>query len=170
MLANTQSIKELEEVLSREIDLYEEYLSLLKGDLDLMARLNIEELETSNKAKTTILLKVQAIEEARQKLVSQISQEKSISEEKVKITDICKTLPEDSSKRLMSLRDRLAFVMKSIRDMQDQATAFAETSLCWIDGSMETLKRLLAPTSIYNARGKVDEPDSFAGRKLESKA
>ncbi|PIR21637.1 MAG: hypothetical protein COV44_11970 [Deltaproteobacteria bacterium CG11_big_fil_rev_8_21_14_0_20_45_16] len=164
------SIQELRDVLLTEIALYEQYASQLEGDSQLMAELKTDDLESSNKAKATILLKIQAVEQARQQVVKRIAEEKGIQEEKVKITDICATVGETESSMLMQLREKLQMAIHRIRKMQQEAGYIVRASLQWIDGSMSTLKNLLTPVGTYNASGRVDHPGSFAGRVVENKA
>jgi len=169
-MTSTDQITELERVLSQEIELYESYATQLANDADLMTRMKIEELEQSNKAKATILLKIETLDQLRQRIVHEVAQNFGIAEEKVRITDICEHLEEEKSTSLLNLRKRLHAVTEQIRHIQSEASSFVNTSLSWIDGSMSTLKRLLTPTGTYNAQGRVDHPSSFAGRTVENKA
>jgi|GEM_PF-7093524 len=163
-------IDELKGVLTQEIQLYENYARHLEGDTDLMIRLQTEELEASNKAKATILLKIQVVEQARQQLVVQIASETGMAQESIRITDLCKLLQEDDERILLELREKLQKVIAHIREIQDSATHLVKASLTWIDGSISNLKRLLTPSGVYNARGRVDRPDTFSGRVVENKA
>jgi flagellar biosynthesis/type III secretory pathway chaperone len=163
-------IAELERVLRDEISLYESYADCLIQDADLMTQMKIDELEKSNKAKATLLLKIEAVDQLRQRIVKEIALEVGLSEDRIRMTDLCEKLDSGSSKSLLGLRDRLREVTNKIRKIQEDASAFVQSSLSWIDGSMSTLRRLLAPTGTYNARGRVDHPSSFAGRVVENKA
>lgn len=166
----SRSITELKDVLLEEINLYQKYAEYLQGDSDLMVQLKTEELEESNKSKATLLLKIKAVEEARQKLVSRIAQEKGIQEERVRITDICKTCTDEESKTLLALRERLQTVIQAIRVIQDDAQMLVKSSLRWIDGSMNNLKHLLDPSGVYNKQGVVGRPQTFQGTVVENKA
>lgn len=168
MEANSK-ISELEKVLLEEIKLYESYAEVLGADTDLMTQMNIDELEQSNKRKATLLLKIDAVDQLRQRTVQEVAQELGIPEEKVRLKDIAEHLSGSGSESLLSLRDRLKSVTNKIRTIQADASGFVQSSLSWIDGSMSTLKRLLTPTGTYNARGRVDHPSSFAGRVVENK-
>ncbi len=162
--------QELAKVLSEEIALYEKYHAHLKSDQDLMTKLLIDELETSNKAKATILLKIQALETARAQLVTKVAREKGIPEEGIRVQDICKTLSAEESKMIMELRTRLLSTIESIRELQNECQAFVSSSLTWIDGSMRQLRNLLSPAGTYNAQGRVGAPGAFSGQVVEHKA
>lgn len=163
------SVSELEKVLLGEINLYEKYAALLESDTQYMMFLKIDELEESNKAKATLLLKIQNIEEARQRLVSQVANERGIKSENIKISDLCQNLSSQEAERLVTMRDRLLQVIVRIKDIQSDTAQFVQSSLTWIEGSMATLRRLLSPNSTYNNRGKVDQASTFAGRVVENK-
>lgn len=168
--AMTQQIYELEQVLRDEIRLYESYADCLVQDIELMTQMKVDELEKSNKAKATLLMKIETLDQLRQRAVKALATELGISEENVRMTDISEKLEAGSAGNLLGLRDRLKEVMNKIRKIQSDASSFVNSSLGWIDGSMATLKRLLTPTGTYNARGRVDHPSSFAGRVVENKA
>lgn len=173
MNSNTKSnlsIAELEKVLMNEIHLYESYAEQLEKDTDLMVALKIDELEQSNKTKATLLMRIQAVEEGRQLLVKKIAEEKGLSPEGVKVSDICERIDQRDGEKLLKLREKLLEVIGRIHDIQNQAGQLVQSSLSWIEGSMATLKRLLSPSGTYNSRGKVDHPQSFAGRVVENKA
>jgi len=160
----------LERVLAEQLKLYEQYAECLKSDREYMAKLKVEELEKNNKLKNTLLLKVQAMDEARKAYVKQIALEKQIPEENVKIADLCRVLSPDVSARLQNIRDRLQAAIHSLKKVQTETTLLAHSSLAWINSSMATLKSLLTPTGTYNLQGKVDHPHVFAGRVVERQA
>ncbi len=161
------SVADLEKVLMEEIDLYEKYLGFLQSDSEFMTKLKIDELENNNKSKTTLLLKIQAVDQARQTLVKNIAQSKGIKEEKIKIQDLCGALTPTESARLLKLRDRLSALVDQLKKIQGQTTQLAHTSLAWINSSMATLQRMLTPTGTYNPQGRVDKPGLFSGRVVE---
>lgn len=168
--ASEPTISELARVLLEEIHLYEKYAELIKGDSERMTLLKVDELEESNKAKATLLLKIQTVEQARQKLVAKISEEKKITQETVSVSHICEHLNANDSLQLQQLRDRLQTVIQEIREVQEEASYLVRSSLTWIDGSMSNLKRILTPSGIYDARGKVGNKSTFSGRVVENKA
>lgn len=166
-LKKIDPIESLERVLLDQLELYEQYAVLLKGDAERMARLKIDELEQSNKEKNTILLKIQTMDKARQNLVRQISKTLNLSEESVKMTDICKVIGGQMSQRLHQVRDHLHAIISDLKNVQEQTTLLADTSLAWINGSLTALKGLLTPVGTYNFHGKVDDAKLFAGRTVE---
>lgn len=168
--ASEPTVAEMARVLQEEIMLYENYCDLLRSDSELMIKLRADELDESNKTKATILLKIQTVEKSRQQIAQKIATEKGMSVENITITDICEKITQEDGRTLLGLRDRLKSVIAEIRDIQEEASYIVRSSLTWIDGSMTNLKRILAPSGTYNARGRVDHPDSFSGRTVENKA
>ena len=164
------SAQELADVLMQEIEHYETYLEYLAGDEERMVTLRTEELEESNKAKATLLMKIQTMEQARKKIVEKISTEKNIAADQVKLRDLCKHLKVDDGEILLSLRERLIAVVEKIRKVQLEASYLVASSLTWVDGSMATLKQMLMPTGVYNNTGKVNDKSAFSGRVVENKA
>lgn len=160
----------LERVLESQVELYEQYGLHIQADRELMSRLKVSELEQNNKIKNTLLLKLQAMDQARQSLVKRIAADHKISEEVVTIKDICRVLSGEMSERLLSVRDRLQASIEKLKELQDENTQLASASLSWINGSMATLKRLLTPVGTYNLQGQVDHPSTFAGRNVEKLA
>jgi len=169
-LREKNPVAELEAVLRQEIKLYEDYATHLKDDIERMIKLDIEDLERSNKVKNTLLLKLQAVDQARQQLVQQIAKEKKIQEENIRIHHICGVVTEEEGKRLEELRDRLQAAMKAIKNLQEETSLLAKSSLGWINGSMASLKRLLTPEGTYNFQGQIGNSAAFAGRVVEKEA
>lgn len=163
-------VKALEQVLRQQIEMYEQYEGHLRADQELMSKLKIAELEQNNKMKNTLVLKLQAMDQARQALVKQVAAQYKISEEVVTIRDICKVLSTEVSDRLLALRERLLTIMQSLKGLQEQTTTLANASMQWVNGSMATLKKLLTPTGTYNIQGQVDHPSVFSGRNVERRA
>lgn len=170
MTAMNKPAQDLEVVLKEEIRLYEKYGEFLKGDSDRMTQLNVEELEASNKAKETIVLKVQALEQVRQQLVFKLAKEKGISSEKVRLKDLCDHIETDQSQKLMNLRSELVAFVENLKVNQRQTATLAKSSMHWIEGAMGTLKNLLSPSGTYDARGNVGKSKLFAGHVVENKA
>lgn len=167
MAQTLTQIEALEKVLTEEIELYKNYISLVESDKERMSQLNIDELEKNNKAKGTVLLKIQTVDQARQNLVKQIADVHKISVEKITIEDICRVISSGEAHRLKTLRAKLVGAIEYLKKVQDETTALATASLGWINGSMETLKRLLTPSGTYGPQGKVGRPNVFSGRMVE---
>src|SRR5690606_7627244 len=98
--AKKDLVTQLEDVLQEQLGLYIKYTDHLKADRELMTKLNVGELEHNNKVKSTLLLKLQAMDQARQNLVRQVSKELGIPEGKVKLDDICSKLGSAKSLKL----------------------------------------------------------------------
>lgn len=158
------TVEELEKVLQQEIDLYRQYAEALTKDADLMASLKIDELEKSNKVKNTLLLKVKALDQARQNLVRQFAAAHQMTEENIRIADICERVSAVEAKRLKSLRDELQKIVLELKGVQHSTAALAQTSLNWVNSSIASLHRLLSPTGTYNLQGKVEREEHFTGR------
>ncbi len=167
---NNQGIQSLEKVLADQLEAYEAYARLVKEDEENMAHLRLDKLEHNNKLKATILLKIQIMDEARQNLVKQVAERFNLPKDKVRIADICRAIGGPVSHRLTELRTRLHTVINSLQDLQERTTLLANTSLSWINSSVNTLKGLLTPTGTYNTRGHIDKPGMFAGRTVEKQA
>jgi hypothetical protein len=160
-------VQGLEQVLQQQLELYSDYMTHLNADVNLMSKLHIDELEKNNKAKTTLLLKIQTMDQARQNLVKQIAKANNLKEEQITIEDICKTLSTETSQRLLQLRTKLQNLIQELKLVQANASNLANASLVWINSSMSTLKQLLTPSATYNPQGQVGEPGMFSGRTVE---
>lgn len=165
--AQHNPISALENVLLEQLDAYETYARLVQEDEENMARLRLDKLEHNNKLKATLLLKIQTMDQARQNLVRQIARRHQLNEESVRIQDICKAIGGQSSERLTQVRGRLQQVIQSLRQLQERTSLLAETSLSWINSSVNTLKGLLTPSGTYNPRGRIEKPGMFSGRTVE---
>src|SRR5688500_12265953 len=108
----------LEKVLLEQLNLYCQYRDLLKADGALMTALKIDELEKNNKAKSTILLKIQAMDQARESWVGKVADLYKLTREKVRLSDICAAAGGDVAKRLNTLRDALQNTMSELKVIQ----------------------------------------------------
>jgi len=161
------TVEELTKVLRQEIQIYRDYATSLGGDQDLMSKLNIDELEKSNKAKGTMLLKLKALDQARQNLVRKFAVANAMPEDQIKISDICEKVGAKEAEVLRGLRDELQMLIAQMKEVQHSTAALANASLGWINSSMATLHRMLSPTGTYNGQGKVDRDAHFTGRVVE---
>jgi flagellar biosynthesis/type III secretory pathway chaperone len=164
---NSNPIEALEKVLLSELEMYEQFAAYVRNDTELMSKLQIDQLEQSNKAKNTLLLKIQTLDQARQNLVRQIATQLQIPEDKVRIAEICKVVGGHSSKRLSQIRERLHSTIENLKEVQGQTSLLANASLGWINGSLTALKGLLTPVGTYNFQGKVEANGMFSGRTVE---
>lgn len=160
---------EMERVLSQEIELFRSYMQALSLDNDLMSKLKISELEENNKAKNTILLKLRAMDQARQNLVRQFAMTHGVAESDVRIIDFCSTASSDEALRLTRLKEELQAITAEIQVMQGKTAALANASLGWVNSSIATLKKMLTPVVTYNLQGKIGGDDVFAGRVVEKR-
>jgi len=158
------TVEELEKVLQQEIELYRTYAATLSKDSDLMATLKVEELEKSNKVKNTLLLKLKALDQARQNLVRQFAVAHQMSEENIRIADICERVSSAEAMRLKTLRDELQSIILELKGIQHSTISLAQTSLNWVNSTISSLHRLLSPTGTYNLQGKVARDEHFTGR------
>ena len=163
------AVTEMERVLSQEIELFRSYLVALNLDNELMAKLKINELEENNKAKNTILLKLRAMDQARQNLVKQFALTHGISESDVRIVDMCERATPEEAKRLSELKEELQKITSEIRIVQGKTAALANASLGWVNSSIATLKKMLTPVVTYNLQGKMGGDDVFSGRVVEKR-
>ncbi len=159
----------LERVLQEQLALYEKYLELASQDAELMAKLKIDELERNNKLKTTIVLKLQAMDEARQNVVRQIAKAFNLKEEKIRVEDLCRVLSTSEGNRLMELRQKLRVVIQKAKDIQSNTTALAHASLGWVNGSMAALSGLMGAVATYNPQGKVPAAETYGSRSVEKR-
>lgn len=163
-------VESLEQVLREEVELYEKFASYLQRDQELMVKLQIEELEAANKAKDTLLLKIQALEQARRTYVRRLADSMNLNEEKVRLKDLIGRIPAAEGQRLESLRQRLMAATENLRKLQDATTSLANSSISWINGSMASLRRILTPNETYGPQGRVDVNSIFSGRNVEKRA
>lgn len=160
----------LERVLQEQLALYEKYLELSTQDSALIAALKIDDLEKNNKLKTTIVLKLQVMDEARRNVVKQIASAFGLKEERIKIEDLCRVLSNNEGARLVELRQKLKTVIEKAKEVQANTTALAHASLAWVNGSMATLSNLMGLSPTYNPQGKVTNSGSYGSRNVEKRA
>lgn len=161
------TVTELEQVLAQEVELYRQYAASLKSDAELMTKLKIDELEKSNKSKNTLLLKIKAVDQARQNLVRQFAVAHGMPEDQIRIVNICEKVSSEEGKRLKSLADQLTIIVAELKTVHSNTAALANASLGWVNSSIATLHRLLSPTGTYNLQGKVERESHFTGRVVE---
>lgn len=160
----------LERVLQEQLSLYEGYIELCALDSGFMAKLQIEELERNNKAKTTILLKIQTMDEARKCAVRQLAMAFGLAEDKVRIEDLSRVLNKTEGEKLNQLRTRLRAVIEKAKSVQEKSAHLAQASLAWINGSLASFQGLVGTVPTYGPQGKVNTAPTFAGRHVEKRA
>lgn len=168
LLKNTTD--ELEKVLKQEIELYTNYADALIKDTEFMSALKVEDLEKNNKHKNTILLKMKALDQARQNLIRQFAASKALNVQEVKLLDVCAHMDKVEADRLKKLREELQTVVSRLQKVQHQTATLAQTSLGWVNSTIATLQKMLSPAGTYNLQGKIGQEGTFAGRVVERQA
>lgn len=148
-----QDLDELKEILNEEIAFYtqvEEKMGLKKA---YVIQGNVEELVRIDQEMIALTQKTTELEKKRIAVMIRMGREKQTLKEFIDCLDVQDIRP------FREARQRLSRVVESVKDLNQQNQNLLKLSLRWIESSVETIARLLAPEgAAYTARGDIRNP------------
>ena len=109
-------VPELVRLLEEEYSFHKELLANVNSEREILRRFSTEELEENNKLKETLVLKIRLMEEARQKIITQIAQCTEDSGEST-LSRIAELAPAPYSVRLKELRAELISITGEVMEV-----------------------------------------------------
>ena len=143
-------------VLDREIAVYRELSELCLQERDVLVKqFSAQHLLENNSRKETILLKAKMIDESRVKLVGRISELLGISAEGVDLTTLIGYADAATASVLRDLQRRLRTVLEDVNDRNDQNKDLLNSSILYVQKSIDFISRLVASQAGYGTDGEL---------------
>ncbi len=146
-----ETIRNLIDVLESEFALYQELLELLISERKIITEWDIDKIVEITKIKDTILYKEKLLEEAREKIIKKLSDDKDIN-----LTDIIDKLEDEQEKtKLLELKTNISNIITKVQTETFAVRLLYNTNMKIIGDIFE--RAGLTEKSGYQFQGKPEQ-------------
>lgn len=163
-------LKQLEEVLREELEIYEDILALSKTKTGCLVEGNVKRLDNIVRSEQVLILKIGKLEEERFRILKEISKDIEIDVDRITLTDLLNKIDTDSEHHLKEIQQKITSVLSELEKVNQTNSRLIQKSLEHINHSIKLMTSALEEdTGIYrDGSGKKDKKDvkSFVDIKL----
>lgn len=151
-------INELTDILEQETEIYGDLLKISKNKTDTIIKGNVKELEEDLKREQTALLKVNRLEDSREKLICKLSENLEIHKNDLTITELVKHIQGEQADRLQKARNMILNIMDELKKVNELNSHLIKNSLDYINFSINIMSNLDNESNNYGITGQVKDP------------
>ncbi|KAA5805867.1 flagellar protein FlgN [Thermoanaerobacterium thermosaccharolyticum] len=154
-------INDLIDVLNGEMLLYKDLLDISSKKTDVIIHGKIQELDNMTKVEGSIICRLSKLEEEREKILSGYDDTGEIT-----ISELCKMLPEDDSKKLKKIQKEFESLLKALNDRNELNKSLLQQSIEYVNYSIGLISsNLVQDNGIYGDNGSIKQYSSIIDRK-----
>ncbi|ADL69673.1 FlgN family protein [Thermoanaerobacterium thermosaccharolyticum DSM 571] len=154
-------INDLFDVLDGEMLLYKDLLDISTKKTDVIIHGKIQELDNMTKVEGSIICRLSKLEEEREKILSGYDDTGEIT-----ISELCKMLPEDDSKKLKKIQKEFESLLKALNDRNELNKSLLQQSIEYVNYSIGLISsNLVQDNGIYGDNGSIKQYSSIIDRK-----
>ncbi|MEG6570391.1 flagellar protein FlgN [Thermoanaerobacterium thermosaccharolyticum] len=154
-------INDLIDVLNGEMLLYKDLLDISSKKTDVIIHGKIQELDNMTKVEGSIICRLSKLEEEREKILSGYDDTGEIT-----ISELCKMLPEDDSKKLKKIQKEFESLLKALNDRNELNKSLLQQSIEYVNYSIGLISsNLVHDNGIYGDNGSIKQYSSIIDRK-----
>jgi len=142
-------------VLRSEIEIYRELHRLFVDEKALLVKSSIDELYENSSKKETCILKAKMLEEVRTNLVKKISKFLDIDEDNINFSILLSYGDDVQRRELIECQSSLRFLLIEIKELNKKNKLLLDSSLVYVQKSIDFINQLVCPTSSYLSTGKL---------------
>ncbi len=153
---DAQMINELMSILEQEARVFDDVLRISKNKTDLITGGKVNELENIVKLEQALVLQMGRLENRREELVSQISDQIKVKPSEITISQIAKLLKNDQTDKLTKLQNRINNLINELKNTNDLNSKLIKNSLEYIDFSINLMAGMGPVNNNYGSTGQID--------------
>jgi flagellar biosynthesis/type III secretory pathway chaperone len=154
----TTPTPELISVLEQETQLVKRLVEVLQADQQRVVKQDIAGLETSNREKEGLVLRLQATEQSRRQLTERLGTSLGLAADELRVSKICPLLGPEGV-QLENAADKLRAVAGGLAELVAVSRGFLEQSILGIRGMLSLIQSLRTPApDTYDANGHMTQP------------
>jgi len=146
-------------VLKNEMEVYEELHKLFMNEQALLVKSSIDELHENSSKKETCVLKAKMLEEVRTNLAEKIFRLLDIDEKDVNLSGLLCYADGAQRQKLMECQLNLRYLLNEINKLNKKNKLLLDSSLVYVQRSIDFLNQLICPNSGYLNTGKLRSND-----------
>ena len=154
-------------LLEDETDFYRSLLLVVQKENRAVVDLKLKELNEAGKEKENLLLKIQILEEQRQRRLEKVADSIGCPLQRLTLSRLSQLSKEPYSTRLKDCRSNLLALTQSIQEVNNSNKSLVMHSLKLVGSSLSLLDNLIAPLPVYYRTGKAQINDQ-SGRVLSA--
>jgi len=151
-------------VLEGEAALYRDAVDISAKKTDIIVRGKIEELDSLVKAEQIIILKIGKLEDERERIIGELSEELDVSLQGAALSDISSYVDEGSYARLNDCHKSLSHTLGDLRNTNEMNSQLLQNALDYVNFSVNLITSNQDAGNIYTQDGD----DGGAGRRRRS--
>ncbi|MBW1965800.1 MAG: flagellar protein FlgN [Deltaproteobacteria bacterium] len=142
-------------VLRNEIEVYGELHKLFLNERALLVKSSMDELYENSSKKETCILKAKMLEEVRMNLVEKIFKLLNIDKKDINFSRLLSYGDDAQRRELTECQLSLRFLLNEINKLNKKNKMLLDSSLIYIQRSIDFINQLIYPTSNYLSTGKL---------------
>ncbi|MDL1962760.1 MAG: flagellar protein FlgN [Deltaproteobacteria bacterium] len=154
-------------LLEEKTDFYQLLLLIVQKENKAVVDLKLKELNEAAKEKENLLLKIQILEEQRQRMLEMVADSIGCPLHGLTLSKLSQLIEEPYSTRLNACRSNLLALTQSIREVNNSNKSLIVHSLKLVGSSLSLLDNLIAPIPVYCRTGKTPINDQ-SGKVLSA--
>lgn len=146
-------ISKLEEILENEALLYTQILNIGNQKTDIIIKGKVNELAVLVEQEQDIVSKLAKLEFERDHVSTALHKELKLTDEEVTLTQLVKHIEGKNADSLIERQNKLLDVLKQVKNVNDQNGKLINSSLEYIEFSINVLSSAVNPGNNYNQVG-----------------
>ena len=146
-------------LLEEETGFYQLLLLVVQKENGAVVDLKLKELNEAAKEKENLLLKIQILEEQRQRMLERVADSIGCPLQGLTLSKLSQLIEEPYSTRLKECNSNLLSLIQSIQEVNNSNKSLIVHSLKLVGSSLSLLDSLIAPIPVYCRTGKTQIND-----------
>ncbi len=144
-------------LLTQKAVLYEEFIGLLKTEWSVVTEHALGNLQEILKKKETLVLKMQTLEDNREKVIEEIAEALGLSGEELTLKRLVETDASPYSEKLIQCRNRLLGHIETIQNLNEKNKNLISRSSQSLQKSLSFIYKVDGDTEgSYHSDGKIE--------------
>ncbi len=143
-------------LLTQKAVLYEEFIALLKTEWSVVTEHTLENLQEILKRKETLVLKMQTLEDNREKVIEEMAGTLGLPGEELTLKRLAETHSSPYSEKLIQCRNRLLSHIETIQSLNEKNKNLISRSSQSLQKSLSFIYKVDGDTGgSYHSNGKI---------------
>lgn len=147
-------IKELLEILKKELDIYQELLKVSNEKTDIVKEDKTSELDQLVRQEEILIAKVVELEKKRIRILKEICVNLRLKEESISISDLSQYV--DEKQELLEMKEKITKTLKELKRANELNTKLVENSLEYINFSVNLATGADKESITYEQKGQTN--------------
>ena len=157
-VANVDStMLQLVEIVQKEVDTFQTLLDTMENEQKALVTQDVTELEKAVAAQRELAVNAAALERARTRLVTELSEELGVTASDMTLKRLIDRIQGPHSQRLGEMRETLIAMHEKIQTANRQNSLLIKQSMKYLDKSLRILIGDGPETGVYVQTGKVSK-------------